>query len=77
MANLVREERYILQIGTEEHILRVQELLSGAEIWPEKYRIQVPASPLREAKKFYGATSRAAVDRAVRYLTAFAAGQAN
>ena len=69
MATLIREERYILQIGAEEHILRVQEILSGAEDWPERFRIQVPASHTREAKRFYGATSQAVVGRAIEFLS--------
>jgi phenylacetate-coenzyme A ligase PaaK-like adenylate-forming protein len=69
MANLIREERYILQMGTEEHILRVQELVLGAETWPERFRIKMPASHTREAKTFYGATSDEVVRRAVEFLS--------
>ena len=69
MANLIREERYIFQIGTEEHILRVQEIISGAEAWRERFRIQVAASHTREAKTFYGTTSQAVVRRAVEFLS--------
>ena len=69
MANLIREERYIFQIGTEEHILRVQEIISGADAWPERFRIKVPASHTREAKTFYGATSDEVVQRATEFLS--------
>lgn len=68
MANLITEYRYILQIGVEEVVLRVQELIWGAEPWPEKCRIQLPASPTRAAQKFYGANPREVVEKAVQYL---------
>jgi hypothetical protein len=69
MANLIKEERYIFQVGTEENILRVQELIWGSEPWSARCRIQVPASHTREAKSFFGATPQEAVERAAKYLS--------
>lgn len=69
MASLVREERYIFQIGSESYVVRVQEMIWGAEPWPEKCRVQLPASHARAAKNFYRATPRQAAEAAAEYLT--------
>jgi len=47
MAELIKEERFIYFIATEEHVLRVQELIGGSSVWPDSYRICVPAGPAR------------------------------
>lgn len=78
MTTLLREERYVLQIGSEEYVLRAQELIRGANPWPGKCRVQLAASGAREGKKFYGATPREAAERAVDYLSStFARGRTN
>ena len=69
MAELIKEERYIFSIGTEEHVLRVQELVSGSTPWPEPFRTHLPASNFREARKFHGRTALAAADRATEYIS--------
>jgi len=68
MSDLVKEERYILLLGTEEHILRVQELISGTTVWPMPYRINLAASYAQEGKTFYGTSAREVVERAAEYL---------
>lgn len=68
MAELIREERYILNIGLEKHFLRVQELISAPTNWPHAFRIQLAASPARNARNFYGVTARAVLDLAAAHL---------
>src|SRR5690242_14582469 len=68
MAELIREECYILKIGLEKHFLRVQELMSEPTNWPHAFRIQLAASSGRAAKNFYGVTARAVLDLAVTHL---------
>ena len=68
MTDLLREERYILLVGTTEHVLRVQESIWASTAWPARFRIQVPTSSTREGKKIYGATAREALAAAVDYL---------
>ena len=46
MATMIKEEKYMLYLGTEEHVLRVQELVWGLEPWPEKFRALLPESPI-------------------------------
>lgn len=70
MTELVREERYIFSVGTEEHVLDVQELVWGAAEWPEKFRVALPGSCTREGEEFYGTTAREAAERAIEHLTA-------
>jgi len=69
MGNLIREERYVFQLGTEEHILRVEELIRGVERWPDRCRIRLAASHRRKAKTFYSATPREVVELATEYLS--------
>ena len=69
MGELIKEERYIFSQGPQEHVLRVQELLSGPVAWPERFCIHLPASHTQPAKKFYGTTAREAVDLAIEFLS--------
>ena len=69
MAELLKEERYIFFLGTTEYVLRVQELIKGSSLWPERFRIQVAASYSRAGRKFYGTTSQEVVALATEYLS--------
>jgi hypothetical protein len=69
MGDLIREERYIFSLGTQEQVLRVQELVWGSTAWPERFRVHVPAPYTRDGKKFYGTTAREVVERAIAYLS--------
>jgi hypothetical protein len=71
MGTIIKEERYIVYIGTEEHMLRVQELLRGLEPWPERFRAQIPASAERQATTVYGSTGREVVELATEFLNRF------
>ena len=66
-----KEERYIVYIGTEEHVLRVQELIAGLEPWPERFRTQIPASAERQTTTVYGSTGREVVELATEFLSRF------
>jgi hypothetical protein len=52
------EEKYVVYMGTEEHVLRVHELLGGSEPWPERFRTQIPASAEGQATTVYGSKGR-------------------
>jgi len=69
MREFIKEERYIFFIGKQEHIVRVQELFSDTTMWPERFRIQVPASYLQEGKNLYGTTAQEVVERAIEYIS--------
>ena len=57
MCVILKEHRYVVQIGDRKHILRVEELVSGEAIWTDKFRLQIPADLNRQAKTLYGATA--------------------
>lgn len=71
MATMIKEERYIVYMGTEEHVLSVQELLGGLEPWPERFRTQIPPSAERQGTTVYGSTGREVVELATEYLSKF------
>ena len=71
MATMIKEQRYIVYIGTEEHVLRVQELLWGLESWPERFRVLLPTSREWTATTIYGSTARETAERAMEYLSCF------
>lgn len=68
--SLIREERFILRLGAEEHILRIQERLAGSDIWPKPFRVLLPAQRTRPARRFYGASCLEVAAQAAAYLTA-------
>ncbi len=71
MSTLIKEEKYILYLGTEEHVLRVQNLVWGLEPWPEKFRALLPPSRRWTATVVYGSSGREAVERAMEYMSLY------
>ena len=71
MATMIKEEKYVVYMGIEEHVLRVQELLGGLEPWPERFRAQMPATAERQATTLYGCTGREVVELATEFLSKF------
>jgi len=71
MATMIKEDRYVVYIGSEEYVLRVQELLWGLDPWPERFRVLLPASNEWTATTMYGSTAREAAERTMEYLHCF------
>lgn len=69
MATMIREEKYIVNVGAEEYVLQVQELVWGLDHWPERFRACLPESRNWTATVVYGATAREAAERATEYLS--------
>ncbi len=69
MATMIKEEMYVVYVGTEEYVLHVQELVWGLEPWPERFRAQLPMSSDWTATVVYGSTGREAAERATQYLS--------
>jgi len=65
---LLRQHRYLVQIGVEIHVLRVEELVSGPAVWRSKFRVQIPASIGREEKTIYGTSADEVAVAAARFL---------
>lgn len=71
MVAIIKEERYIINIGNDEHMLRVEQLLWGVEAWPEQFRVLIPPSAERDGNTVYGSTAREVTERAMEYLCCF------
>ncbi len=69
MADLIKEERYIFCVGTQQYFLRVQELVSTRVGSLSDFRVQIAASCQRASRNFYGATASAVLEMAVAYLS--------
>jgi hypothetical protein len=54
---ILKEHRYVVEIGDQKHFFRIEELVSGKAIWKEKFRLQLPAEFNRSAKTLYGASA--------------------
>jgi hypothetical protein len=67
-ATVIREERYLVDIGAEQFVLRVQEEISGCAFWPGKFRVQIPGTQDRRLTTVYGATALEAVENAILHL---------
>jgi hypothetical protein len=68
MVALIKEERYLVRIGSNEYVLRAQQLISGDEVWPDKWQVDIAASTGIQPKRFYGQTSMQVAAKAAKHL---------
>jgi hypothetical protein len=68
MVALIKEERYLVRIGSNEYVLRPQLLISGDEVWPDRWQVDVAASPGIQPKRFYAETSMQVAAKAAKHL---------
>jgi|HubBroStandDraft_6_1064221.scaffolds.fasta_scaffold527827_2 phenylacetate-coenzyme A ligase PaaK-like adenylate-forming protein len=68
MPTILREVPYTVCVRGEEYSLRVQELISGSESWPEKFRVQLHASLRHRAQTIYGPSDQEVAEKAAEYL---------
>jgi hypothetical protein len=54
---ILKEHRYVVEIGDQKYVFRIEELVSGKAIWKEKFRLHIPAESNRSAKTLYGASA--------------------
>jgi hypothetical protein len=66
---LLKEHRFTFFTSGEVHLLRIEELVQGLALWPERFRIKLPASHCSEAKTIYGSSCDEAARSAVEFLT--------
>lgn len=57
MCAILKEHRYVVQVGAVSHVLRVEELVSGPAVWRAKFRLNIPADLSRQAEVIYGASA--------------------
>jgi hypothetical protein len=65
---LLKEYRYVVQIGTEKHLLRVEELVAGPAVWNGKFRLQILADDERGAETIYGASADGVAQRGAEVM---------
>jgi hypothetical protein len=57
MCVVLKEHRYVVHVGTVQHVLRIEELVSGLAVWRDRFRLLIPANPSSQAKTIYGASA--------------------
>jgi hypothetical protein len=65
---VVRESRYIVQIGTDKHLPRIEELVSGEELWGGRFRLHISANQNGAARTIYGSSELEVAVHAAEYL---------
>jgi hypothetical protein len=65
---LLKQHRYVVQIGIESHLLRIEERVSGLGVWRGKFRVQIPATTRNEATTIYGRSADEVAAAAARFL---------
>ncbi len=71
---LFREHRFTFFAGAEIHVFRIEELIGGVAYWPQRFRLQLPASSRGEAKTIYGTDCETLAQKAAELLTRESAG---
>jgi hypothetical protein len=66
---LLREHRYFVQVGTDVHTLRVEELVAGPAVWRSKFRLQIPASHGTTAEVIYGENADEVAEKAATVIS--------
>jgi hypothetical protein len=57
MCVILKEHRYVVHVGAVNHVLRIEELVSGPAVWRDKFRLLIPADLNSQAKAIYGASA--------------------
>jgi len=65
---LLREHRFKFVAGIQTHVFTIDELVSGIAVWPNKFRLKVPASSNSEAKTFYGPSCYEVAEKAAQFM---------
>jgi len=68
MCVILKEHRYVVQVGAVNHVLRIEELISGPAVWGAKFRVNIPADLNSRAEIIYGATADEVAELAADFL---------
>jgi hypothetical protein len=68
MCVVLKEHQYVVQVGTVKHVLRIEELVSGAALWRDKFRLQIPADLNTQTKTIYGASAEEVAELGADFL---------
>jgi hypothetical protein len=65
---ILKEHRYVVQVGAVRHMLRIEELVSGPALWRAKFRLHIPADPNSQAQTLYGASAEEVAELGADFL---------
>jgi hypothetical protein len=65
---LLREHRFKFLAGAETHLFRIEELVKGVVVWPQQFRLTLPASASAKSKTFYGASCYEVAEKAADFM---------
>jgi hypothetical protein len=65
---ILKEHRYVVQVGAVGHVLRIEELVSGPAVWRAKFRLTIPADLNRQAEIIYGASAEEVAELGADFL---------
>jgi hypothetical protein len=65
---LLKEHRFTFFAGGEIHLFRIEEMVSGLAIWPQRFRLKLPASARSEAKTIYASSCDEVAQKAADIL---------
>ncbi|MEE8113116.1 MAG: hypothetical protein V3T23_02055 [Nitrososphaerales archaeon] len=68
MSVLIRQSNYLLYLGEKQYPFMVEELVSGAASWPEKFRASFAANRAGQAASGYGKTELQAAESFVNKI---------
>jgi len=66
---LLKEHRFKFLAGAEAYLFTIEELVTGLAVWPQRFRLKLPASSRSEAKTFYGASCYEAAEKASDFIS--------
>jgi hypothetical protein len=65
---LLKEHRFKFVTGVDTHLFTIEEMVSGLAIWPQRFRLKLPASNCFGAQTFYGSSCDEVAEKASGFL---------
>jgi hypothetical protein len=65
---LLREHRFKFVADAYTHLFNIEEMVSGMAVWPNKFRLKIPASSNWEARTFYGKSCHEVAEKAAEFM---------
>jgi len=65
---LLKEHRFKFVAGVYTHLFNIEEMVSGMAVWPQKFRLKIPASSTCEARTFYGKSCDEVAEKAAEFM---------
>jgi hypothetical protein len=65
---LLKEHRFKFIAGVSIHLFIIEEMVTGLAMWPQRFRLKLPASSCSEAKTFYGDSCDEVAEKASGFM---------